>query len=418
MADLFAFDGFVVNPKRAGDIVAPAYDSMSADQRARYAESHKDNYLNVMRTRDDYPSEQQIEISEILNSNKTNLNRLIAEDGFVKIEQKSYFVYRLIFEDHQQTGLVAALPVAELDQGVVLRHEQTRADREELLVEYLEVVGASSSPVALAYRAQPEIDSILEDLCQQSPCLDITSSDGVRQILWQVSDPQVITQLAEIYQSVPVTYLTDGHHRTASASRYVRKLIDNNQAPEKDGVWNHVLVALFPHDQLRILPFHRCVKLSSDSTNFETLLSQINQNFAVTRLSCDPKNPDMPGQSGSFTMVYRDQCFSLTFLNKDNAASDGSIQLDVNILQKYVLKPLFGITEGNSNPYLEYVSGSAGIEGVNEVMEKGFELAFYLYPVSIEEIMRVSDLGDVMPPKSTCFEPKVRSGLFLQLNNA
>ena len=414
MTDLFAFDGFVVNPKRAGDIVAPAYDSMSADQRARYAESHKDNYLNVMRTREDYPVDQEIQISEILATNKENLNRLIADDGFVEITAKSFFIYRLILDDHQQTGLVAELPVSALDKGAVLRHEQTRADREELLVEYLEVVGASSSPVALAYRAQPEIDALLAQYCHGTPCVDTTSSDGVRQILWQVSDSEGVSRLSKIYETIPVTYLTDGHHRTASATRYVNKLIANNNAPEQDGVWNHVLVALFPHDQLRILPFHRCVKISNSDVDFTDVLSQLNQRFDVTLLDCDPKNPIMPDRPGCLTMVHRDRCYSVTLVS---AEVDGAVvTLDVNSLQTQILQPILGISEGGADSRLEYVSGSAGIEGVNEAIQKGFDLAFYMYPVSIEDIMKVSDMGNVMPPKSTCFEPKVRSGLFLQLN--
>ena len=417
MAVINPFGGYVVNPERADDIIAPAYDSMTVEERSHHANSNPDNYLNAMRTREDYPADAEIGIGEILATNRRNIEHMVATRGFVEIGEADFFVYRLIHGEHRQTGLVAEIPVVEIDEGRVLKHEQTRADHEELLVEYQETVGASSSPVALAYQAVDGIREILDSITADTePFLDHQTDDGVRQILWRVNDETRSRRLVEAFTRVPVTYLTDGHHRSASASRYVARLKQEDREPEQDGAWNHLLVALFPHDELRIFPFHRLVHDLGD-TDAAGILERLRETFTVTPLECDAAAPLLPSQAGCFTMVLDESCYRLDPIEFRSASENPAAALDVNLLQSLILEPVFGIRDSRADTRLAFVNGANGYGAVNHLRAKGWRVAFYCHPPSIEDIMLVSDAGEIMPPKSTCFEPKVRSGLFLRLTH-
>ncbi len=418
MTGVRAFGGYMVEPARARDVIAPAYDSLSPAERARFADAHPDNFLNVMRTRDDY-TDGEIDTATILERNRSNLKRLIDSGCFRAFDAPTLFIYRLSQGEHVQTGLVAELPVAEIDAGAVLRHELTQADRETLLVEYQQSVGASSSPVALAYRADDAIRAMKEALVARlSPVLDIVSEDGVRQVLWPVTDAQDIERLCRTFARVPVTYLTDGHHRTAAASRYVAALKASGEAPARDGAWNHVLVALFAHDELNVLPFSRVVRDLGDIDE-DTLLARLQSEFLVEPLEAGADRAPAPEAPGTFVMVLDERCFRLTVRDRARRSPGSPVAgLDVSILQERVLDRVLGIVDSRADPRLAYVSGTTGRDGVNELRSAGWRLAFYCHPASIEDIMAVADAGEVMPPKSTCFEPKVRSGLFLRLSGS
>jgi uncharacterized protein (DUF1015 family) len=416
MTRIRAFDGYVVNPVRARDVIAPAYDSMSPLERMCFSDGHPDSYLNVMRTREDYPGRDLCN-SDILRRNRENLLRLLESGCFLPLDAPAMFIYRISQGNHHQTGVVAELPVEEIDRGKVLKHEQTRREREDLLVEYQEYVGATSSPVALAYRSDAAIAQLMSQVISaHAPFLDTLSDDGVRQTLWRVSDGRELDSLRNAFSRIPVTYLTDGHHRTASASRYVAKLREAGRTPPGDGGWNHVLVALFPHDELRILPFNRVVRDFGDCDEVE-FLGRLRRVFDVRTLDADPDRPPLPECQGTFVMVIDQKCYRLHARDGLIDPNDPSGCLDVTLLERHILHPLLGIRDSRSDPRLEYVSGATGFAAVNRLRADGWRLAFYCHPATLQDIMKVSDAGLVMPPKSTSFEPKVRSGLFLRLND-
>lgn len=411
MTQVRTFRGSLVNPEVAHEVVAPAYDSMTADQRARYAEAHPRNYLNVMRTQEDYS--EGVSVEEILNQNKRNLENLIETRSFSPQPDHCFVIYRLISAGHQQTGLVAEIPVQEVDDGLVLKHELTRRDREELLVQYQSHVGVSSSPIALAYHARPEISSLLERITDTTdPYLDYLSQDGVRQILWRVESDSDQQEIARLFSAISLTYLTDGHHRAAAASRYRKLPSKNGVNNQTDSSRDDLLVALFPDDELAILPFNRVVK-DLNGLSATDFLQQLGKEFLITHLSCDANNPAKPDAAGNFIMVLGDDCYQLTLKDVQRSTDNPVANLDVIKLQELILDPLLGIADARGDARLEYVSGSTGSDSVNNLRLKGWQVAFYCHPISMQELMAVSDAGQVMPPKSTCFEPKVRSGLFL-----
>ncbi len=407
MPRIHPFAGYVVDAGRAPEVVAPAYDSLSPAERIRYAASHPHNYLNAMKSLEDFDGDAEIE--DILAENRSNLERLLADGCFRRQRTPALFVYRLAIDGHVQTGLVGELAVADIERGAVLKHELTRVEREQLLVDYQMRVGASSSPVALAYPACERIRSLQQQVVEDAaPQLDLTSDDGVRQTLWRIDDAPLSAELLAAFASVPVTYLTDGHHRVAAASRLLAQLRDDGRDPRAASVWDRLLVALFPHDELRVLPFHRCVS-DLGGMSRETLLQRLAQVAELEPLSADPANPPSPARAGEFVMVLDDVCYRMRLAS----AADG--RMDVSQLQERVLEPILGIGDSRADARLEYVSGVLGVDGVNRLRQIGWRVCFYCHPVSMDDVMRVSDAGGVMPPKSTSFEPKVRSGLFLRL---
>ena len=407
------FKGSLVNPARVREVVAPAYDSMSASERARFADARPDNFLNVMRTREDWP--EDICVQEILRNNKRNLESMIANGSFCEQSEAGFVIYRLIAGGHQQTGLVAEIPVSEVDEGRVLKHELTRREHEDLLVDYQSFVGVSSSPVALAFHADTSIRRLMASIAESTtPYLDYEGDDGVRQQLWRVTDCEIISELRGNLSTVENAYLTDGHHRVAAASRYLANRRASGELSEGD--WDHLLVALFPADELSILPFNRCVRdlNGMDESGF---LGALSEHFHVSHLQCSADSPSSPETMGNFVMVLDDNCYQLTIKDTSRDPDDPVGGLDVTRLQNLVLGPLLGIEDARGDNRLEYLSGTTGVSGVNELRRKGWRLAFYCHPVSMAELMAVADAGQFMPPKSTCFEPKVRSGLFLLLKD-
>jgi uncharacterized protein (DUF1015 family) len=400
------FAGYVVDAGRAPEVVAPAYDSLSPAERIRYAASHPHNYLNAMKSLEDFDGDADID--DILAENRSNLDRLLAEGCFRRQRRPALFVYRLALDGHVQTGLVGELAVSDIERGAVLKHELTRVEREQLLVDYQMRVGASSSPVALAYPASERIRNLQRQVVAgATPRLDLASEDGVRQTLWRIDDATLADELVAAFAAVPVTYLTDGHHRVAAASRLLAQLRDDGRDPRAASVWDRLLVALFPHDELRVLPFHRCVSDLGGMTR-ECFLERLGQVAEIEALTADSANPPSPARAGEFTMVLDDACYRLRLESANG-------RMDVSLLQERVLEPVLGIGDSRADARLEYVSGVLGVDGVNRLRQSGWRVCFYCHPVSMEDVMRVSDAGGVMPPKSTSFEPKVRSGLFLRL---
>jgi uncharacterized protein (DUF1015 family) len=260
MTDIQPFAAHTVLPPMAKSVVAPYYDSMSATERFQFAEGHPDNYLNAMRSVDEYPLGAAPSMDTLMANNRRTLARLLAGGSFSPCRGSALYIYRQESNDHEQSGLVAAVPLAEYEQGRMLPHEHTRGDREEQLTCYLESVRASSSPVCLAYSGQAKIATHLDEVMDREPLLDFVTDDRVRQMVWQVSDPERVTELQHDFSKVGTTYITDGHHRVAAGARFVARQIDAGQVLSPDAGWAQLLVLLVPLEDLRLLSHNRYVR--------------------------------------------------------------------------------------------------------------------------------------------------------------
>ncbi len=409
MTEIHAFKPYLVSAAAATTVVSPAYDSMSSSERLSYRQAHPENYINVMRTTDDFPEGERPSESQITAENIEELQKLRDSGAFTLCKEEGVFVYQVEIDGHRQTGIVAEIPIEEYGTGVVRKHEETRKEHELRLVSYLNDVGASSSPVCLAYKSRVDIDNLVNKVFLDEPLLDFDLPDGLRQKLWQITDAETLAQLREGFSDVSATYLTDGHHRAASTLRYAAGCHEKGKG---DGPWDYLLVVMFPAEQLRVLPFNRCVRDLGSITEHQ-LLDQIKTHFFLEPVPA--MESSLPQRRGEFLMLVDGDAYQL-IRRTDFESSSPVKNLDVSFLQDYLLSPILGIQDARGDPRLDYVTGDSGLAGLIQRSQQGWRLGFACYPTSMEELMAVADAGEVMPPKSTCFDPKPRSGLFLKMS--
>ena len=411
MTGIKAFDGYIVDQDHAQAVVSPAYDSVSPEQRRVFAEANPGNFLNTMRLLDDFSEKNRPSPEELLNINRRNLDTLLENGSFNKLPQPCLFIYQLDSGDHVQTGVVCEVAVAEYEDNQIRKHENTRSDKEDLLANYQKVVGAASSPICLAYAQDDDIDAAVTALTARKADLEFVSQDDVIQRVWCVEAEVDQSALAQLFQKVGPTYLTDGHHRAASGRRYA-EIMRQEKGNSGDEPYNQLLVALFPDDQLNLLPFHRCVR-DLNGKSIEQIVEELSAHFEVESL------PDCKGFAsaghGEFGMLVQGEWFRLQIKPEHIKSDDPVTSLDVSLLQELILDPVFGIADMRSDSRLDYVAGVSGTEGIYQKQSEGWDVVFVCYATSIDQLMDVADAGGLMPPKSTYFDPKPRSGIFVRL---
>ena len=412
MPTIKPFDGYLIKAEQASAVVSPAYDSVSAEERRRFSSENHYNFINTMRLQEDFPQDAQPTQDQLLADNKKCLEKLLDSGAFDKCRHASMFVYQLGNAYHTQTGLVCEVPVEEYESGVLKKHENTRATKEDLLARYQEVVGASSSPICLTYPQNEDIDKAIARIITRSPDIDFVTADGEPQRVWSIEDAEELQKLQQLFAAVDGTYLTDGHHRAASGCRYAEIMRAKNGTNNGDEPFNQLLVALFPDNQLNLLPFHRCVR-DTNGLSAEQIAEALQQNFDVQRL--DGEKEFESSKHGEFGMLVNDTWYRLTIRPESLDKSDPVASLDVSVLQDHILDPVLGIKDMRDDPRLGYIAGVAGIEGIREAASEGWEVIFVCFATSIRQLMNVADAEALMPPKSTYFDPKARSGIFVRL---
>ncbi|MBW3604019.1 MAG: DUF1015 family protein [Actinobacteria bacterium] len=389
----------IVDPELASRVAAPAYDMVAVgDDRA--AAPDPLSYLNVLRA----PADDTAP-SIALRRNRRTLEQLLHDGVFGASPGPRFAWYRLAVGGHRQTGLIAEVAVRDYDAGRIVRHEHTRAEREEQLAIYQEVVAADASPVSLAYRADARMRDLRERTTAPPPHLRFVADDGVEHTLWTVHDPADIATLCDASTALERLYITDGHHRFAAAARVAaarRAAGGDGDAPEQ---W--LLATLFPDDDLRILPFHRAVTRPRGMAA-RHLLAELGSRGTVTPLA----EPQPPNRSWTFSVLLDGDWFRLA-VPAEAVAADPLSQLEVSVLQEQVLAPVLGVTEPRFDPRLSYVAG--GTAAVEAHCRHTGAVGFMVRPTTMAQLMTVADADLVMPPKSTLFAPKLRAGIVLRV---
>jgi uncharacterized protein (DUF1015 family) len=406
LTQIHTFKPYVVCSDRAERVVAPAYDSMAPAERAAYAKTNPSNFIKTMRTPEDYVESENPSLGMVLDHNLNAVQKMLEDSTFELQPHEALYIYRLHTGDHVQTAVIAEVPVTEYQQGRIHKHEHTRSEHENRLTQYLQHVGVSSSPICLAYQDDARIDKTVEIITQDKPLLDFFMEDGVRQTIWKVVETEQIDILRTQFLSVEVAYLTDGHHRMAASVRHAANR-------SSSGPWDNFLAALFPATQLRILSFNRCVR-DLNGLSVEQLIDGLALNFTVDRISDDRKTM-LPSKPGEFTLLVENQLFRLQVCPA-RVPNDPVGSLDVSLLQNLFLEPVLGIGDDRSDPRLDFVTGDRGLNGLRQRAEEGWQAGIACYPTSMTDLMSIADRGLVMPPKSTCFDPKARSGIFLRFS--
>jgi uncharacterized protein (DUF1015 family) len=318
-----------------------------------------------------------------------------------------YYVYRLTMGEHVQTGLVAAASVAAYDAQRIKRHEFTRPVKEDDRVRQIDATNAQTGPAFLVYRADATIDGLLAQASAGAPELDFVASDGVRHQLWTVAESGTIEALSDAFDALDSLYIADGHHRSAAASRVAAARRAADPDPQGDAPYDYFLAVIFPHDQMQILDYNRLVRdLHGHSP--QELLAHLDVPFAVEG-SLDPVRPERPGQFGMFL----DGHWYRLALDPARIPYDDPVgRLDVSLLQSNLIEPLLGIVDPRRDDRIDFVGGIRGLQALSDRVSSGeMAIALSLHATSMEDLMAVADSGEVMPPKSTWFEPKLADGL-------
>ena len=361
------------------------------------------SFLHVSKPEIDLESGVDLYSPAVYAKGKENFAKLIAEGALKKDAAPHFYLYRQIMGAHAQTGLVAAVSCQEYADNIIKKHELTRPDKEDDRVRHIEALNSQTGPVFLTYRAQADFDALVAKLTSGTPDVDLTAPDGVRHTAWVVSDAKDAQAVESTFAKIPFLYIADGHHRSAAAGRVCK-------ARDGAGESSRFLAVIFPHNQMQILPYNRVLKDLNGLTP-AALLEKLDAVFIISKAG-QPK----PTRKHELGLYMDGQWRTLHFRPTFVATNDPIEKLDVTLLQKYVLQPMFGIDDPRTSKRVNFVGGIRGTAELEKLVNSGeYACAISMFPTSIEDLMTIADAGGIMPPKSTWFEPKLRDAMFCHM---
>jgi len=405
------FRGLRPGRQFAEKIASPPYDVLDSDEARHIVKDNPLSFLRVVKPEVDLSPETDLYSEPVYQQGARNLRRLM-EDGLMSQDTTPcFYFYRQIMGDHSQTGLVACVSAEEYDKDVIKKHEFTRKDKEEDRIRHIEAQNAQCGPVFLTYHDHAGIDAIQNSVCCGEPEYDFIAVDGIRHVLWVVGDQAHIAELTRLFkEQVPFLYVADGHHRSASGAIIAARRRSNNPGHTGREEYNYFLSVIFPETQLKIMPYNRVVHDLKGRSDRE-LISRISEKFSVENTGIKA-----PVSNQQFSMYLAGKWYTLEPLKGTFPADDPVRSLDASILQENLLRPVLGVDDPRTASHINFVGGIRGTAELEKLVDSGkYTVAFSMHPVSVQQLMDVADSGNVMPPKSTWFEPKLRSGLVVHV---
>ena len=392
----------------AAQVAALPYDVYNRKEASLAVRENPLSFLNIDRAETQFPDEVDAYEECVYEKARELFEARMADGTFLQDDVPCYYIYRLTMDGRSQTGIVALSSVDDYLNQVVKKHENTREDKEIDRIRHVDTVNAHTGPIFLAYRKQEEIDRIVRQVCTGTPLYDFVSEDGVGHTVWKIAAPGLVSRIRKAFGTVPATYIADGHHRAASAVKVGLKRRQENPGWTGEEPFNYFLSVLFPDEQLRILPYNRVVKDLNGLTK-EEFLQRISKDFEVREIG---EKAYAPAGKGEFGMYLEGTWYQLT-AGEAVRSQDPVNGLDVSILQDALLGPVLGIGDPRTDKRIDFIGGIRGLKELERRVNEDMAVAFSMYPTSIQELLDVADAGLLMPPKSTWFEPKLRSGLFI-----
>jgi len=407
VSDIRPFRALRPRPDLALRVAAPPYDVLTSEEARAMAAGNDISFLHVNKPEIDLPRDVGLYDDRVYAQGVKNLRRLVAERVLIREERAAYYVYQQKMDGHVQAGLVCASSCEEYEKGLIKRHEHTRKDKEDDRTRHVAEQNANGEPVFFTYRKLTEIDELVVQVRAAAPLYDLVTDDGIGHTVWIV--PAELTgEVTRLFAKIPALYVADGHHRTASAARVGLERRAANPHHRGNEPYNYFMAVLFPHDQLKILDYNRVVKDLAGLTP-NKFLKLLSDKFTITPTS-EPR-PEAPKQFG---MLLGGTWYRLVAHEGSFPTDDPVRSLDVSILQENVLAPLLGIRDPRTDKRIDFVGGIRGLGELERRVDGGCAVAFAFYPATLDQLMDVADAGLVMPPKSTWFEPKLRSGLLVR----
>lgn len=403
MATVKPFRALRPRPELAATICELPYDVMSSEEAREMAKGKPLSFLHVSKPEIDLPVGTDLYSPEVYETGKRNFARLIAEGALRQDAQPCFYLYRQVMGKHQQLGLVAAASCEEYLANTIKKHELTRVDKEDDRVRHVEALNSQTGPVFLTYKAVAELDTRFQQISSGTPEIDFTAADGVRHTSWNISNPADMSFIEQQFARIPALYIADGHHRSAAAARVYKS---RNGAGES----GRFLTVIFPHNQMQILPYNRVLK-DLNGWSSADLLKKLDGVFMMKA-----GGPATPTRKHELGLFLEGKWHTLNFRPHFAATTDPIEKLDVTLLQKYVLQPIFGIDDPRTSKRINFVGGIRGTAELEKLVNSGeYHCAFSMFPTSIEDLMEIADAGGIMPPKSTWFEPKLRDAMFCHM---
>jgi uncharacterized protein (DUF1015 family) len=390
---------------RAESVASVPYDVVNTEEARALAQGNPLSFLHVSRPEIDLPPSTDIHSDIVYRKAVENFEKLIAECPMEKETQPSLYLYRLIMGDHTQIGIVACCSIDEYDNSTIRKHERTRRDKEDDRTRHMLMLKAQTGPVFLTYRRRADIDELVSAAVSATPLYDITAPDGVRHTIWSLRETE---SLVKSFVSVPLLYIADGHHRAASASRARAELRDQSFAHTGKEDYNYFLTVIFPDSQVQILAYNRTVQDLNGLTQ-DQFLDTVKEQFTISE-NASPEPPER----GNWSMYLAGKWYGLQLSPATTLPSGTVAALDVSILQDRLLDPILGIKDVRTDKRVDFIGGLRGTKELERLVDEGkAAVAFSMFPTTVGELLMVSDANEIMPPKSTWFEPKLRDGLLI-----
>lgn len=409
MADIRPFAAFRPGRDLAAKVASPPYDVLNSEEAREMAATNPDSFLHVVKAEIDLAPGDADDHEKVYAKSAANFQAMVTRGTLVRDEKPALYIYRLTMDGHQQFGLAVGCSVDEYVNGSIKKHEFTRRDKEDDRARHMEVLGVNAGPVLFTHRTNEPLRQLVNGFVgNHKPAVDFTADDGIGHTVWVVDEAEDIAAIQAVFADIDALYVADGHHRTASAHRVRDIMRERNPHHTGDEAYNHFLAVVFQEDELRLMGYHRVVAdlngLSSDE-----FLARAGEIFELTKT--DQPEPDGHRQWG---MYLDGQWYRLAARDGSFPADDPVRSLDAAILQELLLAPVLGIGDPRQDPRIDFVGGSRGSGELERRCATDMKVAFAFAPASVDQIMAVADADAVMPPKSTWFEPKLRSGLLVR----
>ena len=398
------------NKEEASLVAALPYDVYNRKEACEITAENPKSFLNIDRPETQFSQDTDIYDNRVYEKAAALLKDWMKDGTFELDGRKAYYIYELIMEGRSQTGIVACSSIDDYVNGVIKKHENTREEKELDRIRHVDTTDAQTGHIFLAYRSVEDINRLVEEKKKTEPLYDFTADDGISHKVWKIADPETVGMIEESFLQIPATYIADGHHRAASAVKVGLKRREETTGYTGDEEFNFFLSVFFPDDQLMILPYNRVVK-DLNGLSQEAFLTELSNGFTVTSVGEEAYGPT---EKGTFGMYFNKTWYCLK-AKAGLMCEDPVKGLDVSILQDNLLGPILGIGDPRIDKRVDFIGGIRGLKELEKRCEEDMTVAFSMYPTSIGELFSVADAGLLMPPKSTWFEPKLRSGLFIHM---
>lgn len=411
MAIIRPFKSYRPTAKLVEKVAAVPYDVLNSKEAKEVVKGNKYSFLHVDKAEVDLEEDVDLHSVEVYEKAASNLNEMIADGTYIQEEKPALYLYELTMNGRSQTGLVVCTSIDDYMNDVIKKHEFTRADKEQDRINHVDYTNANTGPIFLTYRAEKRASEIIANhKTNNAAVYDWVADDGIGHKVWVVDDQGTVDELVSIFGEIPYLYIADGHHRAASAVKVGRKRRAQNPGFTGQEEYNYFLAVLFPDDEMYIMDYNRVVADLNGNTS-EEFIKKISEKFDVEKMSA-PETNHYPKEKKEYSMYLDDEWYTVR-IKKEYVPDDVVDSLDVALLQDNLLRPILDIDDPRTNDRIDFVGGIRGLEELEKRCHADMKVAFAVYPTSMDELFNVADGSRVMPPKSTWFEPKLRSGIFV-----